>query len=908
MLEPILGQELRLVTMFGAVAVAVWVSGWFPATLAALTGYAAIEFIFVTMRGDSAVSGQDLVGFAGYSISCGTIILLAEFMHSANARMLDESRARRHAEFTLAQEKELLATTLASIGDAVIVTDVSGCVSSLNSEAERLTGWVGAEAVGRPLVSIFQIVNERSRQPADNPVDQVLRIGSVVALANHTILISKDGREWPIHDSAAPIRHGDGPILGVVLVFRDISADYQTQQAQARLAAIIEYSGDAIATKNLDGIIQTWNRSAERLFGYGASEIVGQPMTVLIPPDRLTEEQEILDRLRQGVTVERIETVRIAKDGRHVAVAVSVSPIKNASGIVTGASTLMHDISAQREMERQLLKDARHQAQLFEFVAHLNNVRSRDELFAAALDHVFGALRPDRAAIVLFDESECTQVVACRGLSADYQCRMTGHGPWDREPLNADAITIEDIADSALGNPMRDELTTEGIQALAVVPLIFQGNLIGDLMTYHDERHRFEPDEVRLAQTMAHQLASAIERIRGENALRAAKVNAEQASRAKDDFLATLSHELRTPLTPVLMTASDMAQDMELSDTIRQSAQMIVRNISLEARLIDDLLDLTRIEKGKLSLRSELCDVHAALGFALATVRDDAEQKHIAIDVKLEAERFHVAGDSARLQQIFWNVLGNAVKYTQANGHIRVRSSTEGNSAEPRVRIQIRDDGHGFNSEMADRIFEPFQQEASGVAESTSGLGLGLAIARMLVTAHRGEIHATSDGNGEGATFTIELPITASAPTEGAQTDQRHVGPVRPQSQIALRLLLVEDHKSTSDVLCRLLTKGGHNVVLATSVAEARAAAAASKFDAVVSDLGLPDGTGFELMEELSARYGLSGIAVSGFGMEEDVRRSQAAGFVAHLTKPIEVEDLRAALARLSPQSSVIEG
>ncbi|MEO8353850.1 MAG: PAS domain S-box protein, partial [Chthoniobacteraceae bacterium] len=388
MLEPILGQELRLVTMFGAVAIAVWVGGWFPATLAALAGYAAIQFLFVTVRGESSMSGADMVGFAGYAFSCGVIILLAEFMHFAKARMLDEFRARQKAESTLAQEKELLATTLASIGDAVIVTDVLGRISSLNSEAERLTGWVRAEAIGRPLAEVFQIVNERTRQSAENPVDQVLRMGLVVALAKHTILIGKDGREWPIHDSAAPIRHGAGPILGVILVFRDISADYRTQQAQARLAAIIQYSGDAIATKNLDGIIQTWNRSAERLFGYRAEEIVGRPMTIVIPPDRLTEEQEILDRLRHGVPVERIETVRIAKDGRQVAVAVSVSPLKDANGFVTGASTLMHDISGQREMERQLLKDARHQTQLFEFVARLNNVRSRDELFDAALDHV----------------------------------------------------------------------------------------------------------------------------------------------------------------------------------------------------------------------------------------------------------------------------------------------------------------------------------------------------------------------------------------------------------------------------------------------------------------------------------------------------------------------------------------
>jgi CheY-like chemotaxis protein len=252
-------------------------------------------------------------------------------------------------------------------------------------------------------------------------------------------------------------------------------------------------------------------------------------------------------------------------------------------------------------------------------------------------------------------------------------------------------------------------------------------------------------------------------------------------------------------------------------------------------------------------------------------------------------------------------VLGNAVKYTRPNGHIRIRSSTENDPAGKRIRIEISDDGHGFNPEMADRIFEPFEQEPSSIPRSTSGLGLGLAIARMLVTAHRGEIQAASDGDGEGATFTIELPTIANASAEGTVTHQRQDQSVRRDNETALRVLLVEDHQSTSDVLCRLLTKSGHNVVLATSVAEARAAAAASTFDAVVSDLGLPDGTGFELMEELRAKYGLSGIAVSGFGMEEDVRRSQASGFVAHLTKPIDLNELRAALSRLAAGSSTGE-
>ncbi|GEM_PF-1168269 len=265
------------------------------------------------------------------------------------------------SERALEGARDLLATTVASIGDAVIVTDDKGNITFLNAEAERLTGWRDSEARGQALPRVFQIINEQTRQPAENPVAKVFRTGKVAGLANHTLLISKDGRETPIDDSAAPIRDSNGPLFGVVLVFRDVTEQRKAQQAATRLAAIIEHSGDAIFTKNVDGIIQTWNPSAERLFGYRAEEIVGKPVTVLLPPDRLSEEDRIIEGLRQGHSVERLETIRIAKDGRRIPVSVSVSPLKNGDGEVIGASKIIHDVSevvAAREAlvrEKELL-------------------------------------------------------------------------------------------------------------------------------------------------------------------------------------------------------------------------------------------------------------------------------------------------------------------------------------------------------------------------------------------------------------------------------------------------------------------------------------------------------------------------------------------------------------------------
>jgi PAS domain S-box-containing protein len=272
-----------------------------------------------------------------------------------------ETAIRETAIRETSQQKELLATTLGSIGDAVIATDADGRVLFLNAEAEKLTGWNSSEAAARPLTEIFRIFNEHTRQPAENPVEKVFRTGKVAGLANHTVLMARNGTETPIDDSAAPIREPDGPLFGVVLVFRDVSEQREAQRASARLAAIVEHSGDAIFTKDLDGIIQTWNPAAERLLGYRTEEIVGKPMTTLLPPDRFVEEDHILTRIRQGRPVERLETIRVAKDGRCIPVAVSVSPLKNGEGELIGASKVIHDITdlvAAREAlvrEKELL-------------------------------------------------------------------------------------------------------------------------------------------------------------------------------------------------------------------------------------------------------------------------------------------------------------------------------------------------------------------------------------------------------------------------------------------------------------------------------------------------------------------------------------------------------------------------
>lgn len=385
---------------------------------------------------------------------------------------------------------------------------------------------------------------------------------------------------------------------------------------------------------------------------------------------------------------------------------------------------------------------------------------------------------------------------------------------------------------------------------------------------------------------------------------RSARESAEAASRAKDEFLAALSHELRTPLNPVLLLASEHEQSSELPTQIRADFAAIRKNIALEARLIDDLLDLTRISRGKLPLRLEPIDAHSTLHQALSLVRSELEAKELVITLDLSAQEHRIVGDSARLQQVFWNIVLNAVKFTPPGGTITVRTRL---GAERSLHVEIADNGLGIEPEEMPRIFESFGQgKHANNPHRFGGLGLGLSIARLLVERHSGRIWAESAGRGHGSTFHIELPLT----TADALTEFAPHKPA-PILNISRRILLVEDHEPTRTTLSRLLTRRGHEVQSAETVSTARALAATGEFELVISDLGLPDGTGHDLMKGLRADHGLPGIALSGYGMDEDIQRSHECGFYAHLTKPVDITALESAIAQMpemeTGQVSVVE-
>jgi PAS domain S-box-containing protein len=376
------------------------------------------------------------------------------------------------------------------------------------------------------------------------------------------------------------------------------------------------------------------------------------------------------------------------------------------------------------------------------------------------------------------------------------------------------------------------------------------------------------------------------------------------AEEAKDRFLATLSHELRTPLTPVLAVTASLEEDLRLPADVRSALAMVRRNVELEARLIDDLLDLTRIAKGKLQLQGGVTDARRILEHAVETSTRDLEAKGVRLVTGLAAESALLWADAPRLTQVFWNLLQNACKFTPAGGTVWLRSRLE-EDGEPLGRwiaVEVSDTGIGIEPELLPRIFDAFEQGRPDVTRRFGGLGLGLAISQAIVELHGGILTAASEGPGRGATFTVRLPLRDGVPQAAPEPESPKIQ--NPQS---LHLLLVEDHADTSEAMAELLRAMGHRVKTAGTVAEARAAAAEAqsgadggRIDLVVSDLGLPDGNGFDLMRELSTRFGLKGVALSGYGMEEDVRRSREAGFERHLTKPISPQALRAVIREIA--------
>ena len=383
-----------------------------------------------------------------------------------------------------------------------------------------------------------------------------------------------------------------------------------------------------------------------------------------------------------------------------------------------------------------------------------------------------------------------------------------------------------------------------------------------------------------------------------------AAAEAKAANQAKDRFLATLSHELRTPLTPVLAMVSGLECDPRLPGDVRGQLAMMRRNLELEARLIDDMLDLTRISSGKLELRRESADLGGILEHALQTMERDVAAKRLRIVTEISSQDCSLSGDIPRLTQVFWNLLHNAAKFTPEGGAITVRCDRRDGDW---LVVEVTDTGMGIEAEALGHIFDAFDQGRPGMARRFGGLGLGLAISKAIVEMHGGSLTASSDGTNQGSTFTVRLPFSEAPAVKPPKAAAPAPEPRSPRLG-SPHLLLIEDHVDTAMAMAELLRGLGYEITVAASVAAGLEAAERAHsgsgrgIDLVISDLGLPDGNGLDLMRTLSGRYGLRGIALSGYGMEDDLQKSREAGFEKHVTKPVSLQALQAVLqAALEP-------
>ena len=386
----------------------------------------------------------------------------------------------------------------------------------------------------------------------------------------------------------------------------------------------------------------------------------------------------------------------------------------------------------------------------------------------------------------------------------------------------------------------------------------------------------------------------------------AARAEAEAANKAKDRFIAMLSHELRTPLTPVLLASSLLSRDQSVPDHVREAFNVIVRNVQLEARLIDDLLDVTRISQGKFSLTFELADAHELLRCACEICSNEISAKNLTVQFELGALEHAIRADPARLQQVFWNLIKNAVKFTFPAGQITLRSS---NPDENWVRLEVIDSGIGIASDALSKIFDPFEQ--AGPA-SYGGLGLGLTISKAIVELHGGRISAFSPGVDHGSNFVIELPSAVPSSTEPSPLQIEHASSASDMTDNVAthyRILLVDDHLDTVRWMQLFLEAIGYLVTTAESVNAALRIADQQKFDLLVSDIALPDGKGEDLLLELREKgHNFPSIALSGYGTEEDIARSRAAGFQVHLVKPVSPQHLHASIDQLLSRSGSASG
>lgn len=708
------------------------------------------------------------------------------------------------------------------------------------------------------------------------------------------------------------------------------------ERASAHLAAIVESSEDAIVGKTLQGVVTSWNAAAERLFGWTAAEMIGQPILKIIPERLHYEESIILGKLRSGERIERYETVRQHKNGRQIEISLTISPVRDRGGEIVGAAKIAHDITARRRAERKAEEEARAWETLSrvgQAVAAQLELEPIVQVVTDAATEICGAAFGAFFYNVANEGQPAYSVYSLSGTPREAFAKFPMpratevFGPTYR---GEGIVRSDDIrADPRYGKMPPHFGMPEGhppVCSYLGVPVISRtGEVIGALFFGHPEPGVFTERSERLVAAIASQAAIAMDNAKLFQELRsrqaelnqlasereqflaserAARSEAERLSHMKDEFLATLSHELRTPLNAIQGWAAVLLQTQR-SQEDTQALQTIDRNVRAQARIIDDLLDMSRIVSGKVHLEVQPLHLHDVIEAALDAVRQSAAAKKIRLHTLLDSSIGLVRGDANRLQQVLWNLLSNAVKFTPTGGRISVVLER----VNSHVEIVVEDTGMGIRAEFLPFVFDRFRQADSTITRRHRGLGLGLSIVKNLVEMHGGSVRVKSPGENQGSTFVVALPIShvRAEPRSGPQpaVARDPLDAVELPRLDGVRVLVVDDEPDGRALIVRLLEGRGAQPACAASATEALGCFEREHFDVLLSDIGMPDMDGYELIRRLRARTPstdrdrLAAIAVTAYARAEDRQRSLLAGYQMHLAKPIEARELIAGIANL---------
>jgi PAS domain S-box-containing protein len=877
-----LGYHAEVMTFFPAIILSAYLGGLRPGLLATLLGAVAGDFFFLEPRYTLAI--HDL----GTAFGLGLFVLTGVAI-SGVMEMLHRSRRR------IAASERRYAVTLASIGDAVIATDTHGRVSFMNPAAERLTAWLQADASERLLTDVFRIVNEQTGQPVEDPAAKVLRLGTVVGVANHTALLARDGRELPIDDSAAPIIDDHGAVAGVVLVFRDVTERRRAEESEAfrqseqRWRSLTEALPQLVWSALPDGAWDYFSTQWTEHTGVAEAELLGwRWLETLHPEDQQRTRQFWLESVAGQHPYDVEYRVR-RQDGENRWFKTRGTPIRDSGGNIVKWFGTCTDITDLRQAEQALRSSEQRFRGTFENaavgIAHTHptgRFLRVNERFCA----IMGYQREDLLQMSFQDITHPDDLPASRdSLAALLQGESPSFG-LEKRYLHKDGevIWVEMFVS------LQRDLAGKPDYAIAVVQDI-------------SERKRLDAE------------------------VRQAKEAAETANQAKDEFLANVSHEIRTPMNAIL-GMTDLVLDTPLAENQRQNLKTVKSAAENLLVIINDLLDFAKIEAGKLELDVGNFSLRSVFGDTLQALTGRAGMKRLELSHEVHPEvPDALVGDAGRVRQVLLNLVDNAIKFTE-KGEVVVqvrmvmdpigRTSPVGPSLNPSVVslcFKVIDTGIGISEGKQEKIFQAFEQEDASTTRKYGGTGLGLTIAARLVALMGGRITVDSEpGRGSTFTFTAQFALqpthsaldSKSSPAADALTERSAKCGTTPQ----LRILVAEDNVFNGQLLEQLLEKRGYIVQLAIDGREALRLAADNAFDVMLLDIHMPEMDGFQVALAIRERETINGghlpiIALTARSRTEDRRQCLAAGMDEFLAKPIQAADLWAAIDRVRTTSTL---